>query len=353
MPKRNRILKISQPTTKKWAGFLKSPTPGSDRASFAICERTSNGYRTIKSDPLDRINRQFKAGELPYESARILALDVLNQLRPKIGVSHLPQNLRFFERYWEQEYEHRDLIDRRSARNRLLRAVEGVGTVSLETGAREDLQAEVDSRFKGNKQRAIVIALNQLLKFLKRPERLRKARIEIDQISYVNSDELKRILEQVKDESIRLMHEVAFGTGMRAGEIFGIMPEHVKTNFVDVGSQIDIERTRRQTKNRKIRKAFILEPYRSTVRQWANIPLDKRLAFRKRSISKITRQASLKGIGREICFHDLRHSYAIHLISQEKSLALVAQSIGDSITVTERYYSGFVLTPESIAALER
>jgi site-specific recombinase XerD len=119
-----------------------------------------------------------------------------------------------------------------------------------------------------------------------------------------------------------------------------------------VSSQRDVNRVRRLPKNRKERKALIIPDYENAVREWIKIPLEARLSFRKRAISLLTRRASQKALQRDLTFHDLRHSYCIYLISKGASLSLVAQSIGDSIKVTERYYSGFSLTSESIELLK-
>ena len=42
------------------------------------------------------------------------------------------------------------------------------------------------------------------------------------------------------------------------------------------------------------------------------------------------------------------NSYTIVLVSRGVSLSLVAQSLGNSVSVCEKYYTGFVLTNESI-----
>ncbi len=218
----------------------------------------------------------------------------------------------------------------------------------MRANARVGIQQEIDRRFKGNKQRSIVSALNQLLKFTGRNIKLREAREEIAHVSYISENELELLLTQIEDEKFRLMHEVAFATGLRAGELFGLLPEHIKEDYIEVGSQIDVSRIRRHVKNRKPRKAYMLPGYEKKIREWAKIPIEERLKFRNRSIARITRTASRKALKKEITFHALRHSYAIYLVSKGVGLTHVAQFIGDTLKVTERYYSGHVSTPESI-----
>ncbi len=135
---------------------------------------------------------------------------------------------------------------------------------------------------------------------------------------------------------------------MRAGELFGLLPNHIRVDHIEVSSQIDVNRMRRAVKNRKPRKLYVLPGFESRVKKWAELPIEERLKFRKRSIAKYTRRASRKALGREITFHCLRHSYGVFLVSKGVGLTHVAQFIGDTLKVTERYYSGHVSTPESI-----
>jgi hypothetical protein len=47
-------------------------------------------------------------------------------------------------------------------------------------------------------------------------------------------------------------------------------------------------------------------------------------------------------------FHDLRHSYAVYLIGKGMSLDWVAQSLGNSRDVCERFYKSHILQDDSI-----
>jgi integrase len=352
MSKQKRILKSSLSSTKSGVGFLKSPTAKSGRATFALIERREVDGKlqntTIKSEALTAINTQFLQGAISYDRARILAKDLLDRLYPKQAILHNQANLDLLQRYWEKEYADRDLVDRRTAWNRLLRATEAAGHYSLLSASKEELQSTVDAKFKGNRQRDVVSALNQLLQFFKRDFKLRKAREEIKPISHITEAELARVITHLRDDKLKLMHQVAFATGLRAGELFGLQPEAIKTSSLFMSTQVDINKTRRELKNRRPREVFILPGYRELVLKWAQMPQEERNAFRRRSIAKYTRKASQAALGRSINFHALRHSYAICLVSRGVSLSLVSQFLGDSIKVTEKYYSGYVSTPDTI-----
>lgn len=351
----SKIFKKSSGITKEWVGFLKAPTPGSGTKKFIIVKRklTENGSinQTVKSETLNAINAQYLSGKLTFEQAKTHVKNIVDQINQKIAVQFNQENLDLVKRYWNEDYQYRDLVDHRSAYNRLVRAVEAIGHYSLLSATPQEIQSEVD-KLKGNKQRAVVSALKQILKFLGREIKLRRAREQLPEVTYITETELPKLVAQIKIPEIKLMHEVAFATGLRAGELFGLLPHHIKGDVIDVSTQIDVQCTRREIKNRKPHKAYILPRFEEKVAEWASIPLEQRLAFRKRSLAKLTRLASRKALGREITFHALRHSYAIHLISKGASLTIVSNLIGDSIKVTERYYAGHISTPEQIQLLK-
>jgi integrase len=351
-----RILKPKRVTSDGWAGFLKYPNAKEQRKSFAVIlrKRLPNGTfqnKTHRLEALDAINREFKAGRLRLERATILARDAFDQLFPSQAILFNESNLELLKQYWNREYQFRD-VHHKAAYNRLRRSIEAVGHCSLLSAAREELQAEVNRRLKGNSQRTAVAALNQLLKFFKRDIKLLKAREEIKPVRYVTEGDFKALLTEIKNERIRLLHEVAFATGLRLGEIFALEKHHLKQekteHYCECALQMDETGTIRTTKTRKARKAYILREWLVSVQHWLEIPLSERRAFRKSSHCKVTTRASLKRLKKPLVFHDLRHSYAIQLVSSGVPLTLVAQSLGNSIRVAERYYSGFVLTAESI-----
>ena len=55
---------------------------------------------------------------------------------------------------------------------------------------------------------------------------------------------------------------------------------------------------------------------------------------------------------KHLTFHALRHCYAINLLSMGVSMSLVAQSLGNTLSVCQQYYVGFELTNDSIDAIQ-
>ncbi len=72
------------------------------------------------------------------------------------------------EKFWKDEYDHRDLVDCESSKNDFKRAIEVAGPLSLYSASRDELQKEIAKHAKGNKQRRVVSRLNTLLKYIQR-----------------------------------------------------------------------------------------------------------------------------------------------------------------------------------------
>ena len=58
-------------------------------------------------------------------------------------------------------------------------------------------------------------------------------------------------------------------------------------------------------------------------------------------LQQACKAAFLQEKEKHLKFHDLRHSYAIYLLSLGMSLERVAQSLGNSIQFCQQYYVGF------------
>lgn len=343
--------------------------PDKKRRSFSILKRTIDdgkaSYEKIENEALDAINKAYKDGK-SHESCLILAKEVmaslykeLEKLNPK--VVHNSANRELLNKFLKDEYEHRDLVDFESSKNDFRRAIEAVGSLSLYSATREELQKEIAKNFKSTKQRRIVARLNTLLKYINRDVKLRKDKKHQPEVAHLSHSDIKKMIKHITVNTeqpvnvkvLKLMAEVAFYTGCRTGEIFAITPISIRSNILLVQGQIDREGNNRDTKNRVKRKAFIIEEGRIKVKELTKHDLS---SYRNLRFSDIIFDACKKAFPHEeskwITFHDLRHSYAIHLLSKGVSLSLVAQSLGNSITVCQENYAGFVLTDESISAIE-
>jgi len=346
---------------------IKKPAQKAGRGSrrtFALQEVTGSARRTLKLEALDAINGQWTSGLITYDEAlrQVTALrDSLYAERdattPRLVFSS--ENLALLDRYWKAEYADRDLIDAPTMLGDLRRAVGAVGTLSLLAAPRTALQDRLNTTFadRPTLQRRAASRLNQLLRFAGRDFSLRKVKAPRPEPQYLTWSELEQVLPNLHPH-FSLLARVAWITGCRAGEIFALTPSSLKAKHIFVSAQVDARGVRRDTKTRSERKVALLRPDGMDIlRQWLAVPEADRAALRLLRHSVVLRRACRRAFpttpSKWCRFHDLRHSYAVEMISRGVPVTLVAQSLGNSVAVCERYYSGFALQDQGIETIDR
>jgi integrase len=342
------------------------PPPRRGRRTFAIQEvRGPDDRSNLDPTPesLTAINAAYAAGQIDWAEARKQVEAVRAALYAKrdaesarTDVFH-SENAKLLERYWAAEYADRDLVDAASMRTDLARAIAAVGLLSLLAAPRAELQAAVVERLGDRPaiHRRAVDRLNQLLRFAGRDFKLRKPKPERAVVRYLTRDHLLRVLPHLPSDEWRLFAETAWLTGCRLGECFAIQPQSLKPKYLWVAAQLDRKRRVRDTKTGNERKVHVLlgTAGRAVVAAWAAVPKDRKDALRQARHATTFGRACKKAGLPKATPHDLRHSYAVYLVSKGVPLTLVAQSLGNSVAVCERYYSGFVLADESLETIDR
>jgi integrase len=341
--------------------------PGGGRRSFSIMKDVVDGdERTqtkVQDSRIDAINRLVDRGLKDVTTAGIELKNIIEEmyqrdekLRGKDVYSQA--NLKVLNEYWRKEYEERDLVSPKDAYDRLMAPLRAIGPLSLASASRKDLERALSNFCQGNarRQRRYASALNQLLRYLKRDDTIRLMKDVAAPINHISEADLVRVAKNLDDKLLSLLVRVAFGTGARLGEVVAMRGPVGKSLFI--ASQVDRGGDYRETKTRKSRHAYILPGFEKDVADWVKVPPEDRARFQTEHITAylaVTRlcEKLFDDPVKHCSIHDLRHSYAIHLVQRGVSLALVAQSLGNSVAVCEKYYSGFVLRPEGIDLIER
>lgn len=327
--------------------------PTGRRRSFRILRQIESQFETVKDRTLDSINQNLKTGKIDLVTAEKNVRALIKQLSPKAdAIIHNKDNDRILQRYWEDEYSHRDLVDPDSERYALERAVRAAGNLSLQSVTREQLQKQINIHFKGNKQRRIVSKLNQLLKWIGRDFTLRLGKESIEDVRHLNEADFLTMIKKL-DDPFKTLHEVCFYGGFRIGEAFALDPKtfNEESSLIKVLKQVDKFGVKRRTKNSKHRDVFVFPQGHAALTRWFDIRSQIDLPTRK-LMSKVTRRACKLAFPKDpskwLTFHDTRHCYAIMLLSKGVTTSLVAQSIGDAERVVEKYYTGFILSSDSV-----
>lgn len=348
-------------------GF-KAPKHG--RATFSIYEDIlkpdgSRECRTIQDERLKAINESYRQKIQDLATCTIQIKEIIKDLykrdaRCKPQIVHNSENHKVLNDYWEKVYSFRSLENEASTRRELTRAIDTLGPLSVYSASRDQIQSAIDNAVSGNAQRRMVSRMVQILKFIGRTDvRLRMARPVFVKVRHVTESEFQLLAQHIEDPNLRILAKVCFYSGVRIGEAFAfnskcLMPDGQDT--VRVSAQVDRSGSLKPTtKTRKPRLAFLIPGGLDAFNEWVQLPASEKKKINRLAVSKQIKVACEKAfpgdIDKQITFHGLRHSYAIHLLSRGISMSLVAQSLGNSLSVCQHYYVGFELTNESVAAI--
>ena len=166
----------------------------------------------------------------------------------------------------------------------------------------------------------------------------------------LSQQEIRRILAMAPGLKGRVMLSLAYGCGLRAGEV-------VRLKVGDIDSAQKIIRIV-QSKGRKDRNVMLPADILGLLRDWwterptgqdRDVPRPDRVLFpgyrgkhlSTRQISRLFKQAArAAGITKPVTLHTLRHSFATHLLERGVDIRVIQALLGHSkLTTTARYAS--------------
>ena len=178
----------------------------------------------------------------------------------------------------------------------------------------------------------------------------------------MSPDETRRLLAVANILKVRILLSLAYGCGLRAGEVVRLKVKHIDS----AQRIIRIE----QSKGRKDRHVMLSPETLDLLRQWwkarpsrydAGTPVQERWLFPGRRPGKpmTTRQlsrlfheaADAAGIKKSVTLHALRHSFATHLLERGTDIRIIQALLGhDKLDTTARYTrvaTGMIASVES------
>ncbi len=164
----------------------------------------------------------------------------------------------------------------------------------------------------------------------------------------LSPEEVKRVLAMATSLKARAMLTLAYGCGLRAGEV-------VRLRACDIDREQMIIRIV-QSKGRKDRHVMLPPEVLDLLRQWwkvrpsaydAGLAPEQRWLFPGRKYRPLTTRqfarlfkeaANAAGLRKAISLHSLRHSFATHLLEDGKDIRLIQALLGhDKLETTARY----------------
>ena len=176
---------------------------------------------------------------------------------------------------------------------------------------------------------------------IKEPERLPPV---------LSPEEVKRVLTMATSLKARAMLTLAYGCGLRAGEV-------VRLRTGDIDREQKIIRIV-QSKGRKDRHVMLPAAILKLLRQWwkarptaydAGVAAEQRWLFPGRSghqpmttrqFSRLFKEAAkAAGLRKTVSLHSLRHSFATHLLERGRDIRLIQALLGHSKPETTARYT--------------
>lgn len=174
------------------------------------------------------------------------------------------------------------------------------------------------------------------LNLIKRPKRIRELPNTLTQ------EEIKTILECVRNVKHRTMLSLIYSCGLRSGELLRLKPEdiHSTQNLLVI----------KQFKSGHNRVVPLSDKTINLLREYYTLYKPHTYLFEgqiagekydERSLQNVMRSAADKsGINKHVTLHWLRHSYATHLLENGADLRSLQEILGhESIKTTDRYTS--------------
>lgn len=168
--------------------------------------------------------------------------------------------------------------------------------------------------------------------------RVKKFRESPGRLRYLSPDEMARLLAVCEDEDLRVAVTVALGTGMRRGEIFGLRWRDVDLDNSIIHVIESKNDSRREIPMGQEVRAVLAAKF--STKQTGELvfahPDGKRYGTRMRKAwDRACSKAGLTGFR----FHDLRHTFASHLVMNGASLSAVQDLLGHKSPIMTRRYS--------------
>ena len=262
------------------------------------------------------------------------------------------------QQYWEEKYDGTKIRRPELARYRLDWSIKMIGQTSI-LAPKKEIQKVVDKRTEGNpqRQRRLVAALNAMRGWfgMKKPDMINREPKPQNNFKYHTKEQFDKALsfvestDKVSARTYRSLFNILFSSGARTGEAFAFKGHMRNKEKLKIHTQIDRYGKEVPTKNSKRHTTILFEEAISDFDYWISAP-DKKFMVRG-SLVRIWKKACKKAFPDNpelwITVHDLRHSYAVRMLTvYQQRIEVIAKLLGDTAAVCEEYYLGFEQSDE-------
>jgi integrase len=175
-----------------------------------------------------------------------------------------------------------------------------------------------------------------------KPKRIERGRVPAEKV--LDVDEIKRLIRETRDATIKLIVTFLFGTGVRVSEMLAIQLSDLQPEDVDF---VQIRIVGRGGRERRVHaKASFIDSVRTHFHGNTYLFEHDGKPFNRISVTNRIKHESLRTIGREVTAHHLRHTWAMMQIQQGKDARAIARALGHvDPGLTATMYSDRTLHP--------
>lgn len=328
---------------------------------------------------LEELNRALAAGLHDYDYVDKRATEIRKRLnreaQPDGGIEdpvpNSPENEKLLERYWIEVYSNRDVRDPASEKNALKRAVKALHNVPLLVDDQRQIEDALNLHHKiVCKRKGVdrdpkvfnrwVSKIKQLRQHFGKPTTIQRKIEPAEKVKSLTMDEFLAVIPHMPT-NYQIISRIAYATGLRKGEIFGLGDDSLKTAAAEklyVDRQRYADWAEGPTKNKKARELPVFADGREWILKWLAVPEEEKREFRRLCETKaaeVVQRACAKAFPKEPTkwldkFHHFRHCYARRILNiPGMTLEDVANYIGDDIQTTRKHYTRWVGSDLSMA----
>ncbi|MFW7381616.1 MAG: site-specific integrase [Oligoflexus sp.] len=339
------------------------PRPEKRIFRFSLRINTGNGWNVFIDDRIEAINKDLLDGKITLHKAKAEVERVKKSLyrerdAQKKAIAGQSDNEKLALAYYQKNYENpRKVVaanTKINAKNEFECLCSTIGDASIRSATQEELEKAIDkSDLSLSRKNAITTRLNSLLRSIGRDIAIQKIKESHKEVTYLSEGQLAQVLVSVLDPYWHSMFVTAYYTGLREGELFGLLEDDLdlERGLVHVRRQMMRDRSIDLPKNGKKRRTIILPPAIEAATRWVSYGPEIHSERRLTQPTEILKKACLVQEIMPVGIHALRHSFAIILLREGYSLSIIARLLGDTEQVAERHYAGFVLTEDTIEYL--
>ena len=155
----------------------------------------------------------------------------------------------------------------------------------------------------------------------------------------LSKEEINLIINNIKNSKHKLMIEILYSSGLRLSELINLKREDINLNENTIRiNQAKGKKDRLTILSQKVKKELQIYLVKTEFKTKNLFETNRNKKYTKKSIQEILKKASII-ISKHITPHQLRHSFATHLLESGTDIRYIQRLLGHSKLETTSIYT--------------